>query len=203
MARLTLKLLVMAAIALLVIYATLAFVVAAERPRADFGLGDVMTAMARVPSSRAEFVETKTLALLAKPLVLTGTLRYERPGTLERIVRTPTEERMLVSGDQLTLESPAKQQKRTFALRSNPTMWAFVESIRATLAGDRATLERFYWTRVEGEAAAWVVNLEPRDSQMAEYVQQIRVFGGGDRVERIEVYESNGDRSVTRIKPLT
>lgn len=200
-ARTVFKMLLMAAIALLVVYGTLAWVLAAEAP-ARFGLPEVMAAMAKVPASRAEFVETKTIALLAKPLTLTGTLRYERPGTLERHVRTPVEERMLVEGDRLTLENVAQGTKRSFALQSNPVMWAFVESVRGTLAGNRAALERFYWVRVEGERSGWVVNLDPRDAQMAELVQQIRVFGSADRIDRIEVYEANGDRSVTRIKPL-
>ncbi|MEO7403343.1 MAG: LolA-related protein, partial [Burkholderiales bacterium] len=117
---------------------------------ADFGLRELMMSLATVESSRAEFVETKTLAILAKPLVVTGTLTYKRPNSLERHTLTPVEERMSVVGNDLTLENVAKKQKRTFNLKLNPVMWAFVESIRASLAGDSATLERFYWVKMEG-----------------------------------------------------
>lgn len=191
-----------------------------------FGLADVMAAMAQVTASRAEFIETKTLAVLTQPLVITGTLAYQRPDRLERQTRSPNAEHMVVEGDRLTLEYGAgssngsngpnspnganglnspnvpKRDKRSFALALNPVLWAFVESIRATLAGNGAVLEKFYWVRTEGTLRDWTLNLEPRNAQIAAHVQQIRLFGSGPRIERIEVFEANGDRSVTRIKPL-
>ena len=166
-----------------------------------FGLEELFASMARVPAARAQFVETKTMALLAKPLTLTGTLAYERPGKLERRVLKPHEERMTVEGDSLTLENVAKREKRTFALAANPVLWAFVESIRATLAGDRKALERFYWLRLVGDGRAWTLELEPRDHTIGQYVQWIHVAGSGNRIERVAVFETNGNRSVTRIKP--
>jgi outer membrane lipoprotein-sorting protein len=169
---------------------------------AAFGLPELMSSLARVEASRAEFTETKTLALLAKPLVLTGRLLYKRPDSLERQTLTPVEERMVVVGSELTLENVTKKQKRTFSLKASPVMWAFVESIRASLAGDQKTLERFYWVKFQGKATEWVVNLEPRDAAMSEYVQLIRLSGAQDRIERIEVFEKNGDRSDMVIKPL-
>ena len=169
---------------------------------AAFGLPELMGSLARVEASRAEFTETKTLALLAKPLVLTGRLIYKRPDSLERHTLTPVEERMIVVGSELTLENVTKKQKRTFSLKASPVMWAFVESIRASLAGDQKTLERFYWVKFEGRASDWVVNLEPRDAAMSEYVQLIRLSGTQNRIERVEVFEKNGDTSLMRIKPL-
>lgn len=164
-------------------------------------LDEVMSRLAQVTTSRAEFVETKTLALLEKPIVSTGTLAYERPGRLERYTRTPFEERMVVAGDDITIEIPAKKQKRTFGLRLNPVLWGFIESIRATLAGDLKTLERFYWVRLSGETARWTLDLEPRDAAMSRYVQAIRLSGGTAGLERVEVFEANGDRADMRIKP--
>ena len=181
----------------------IAFVITPQLARAaDFGLRELMTGLATVESSRAEFVETKTLAILAKPLVVTGTLNYKRPNSLVRHTLTPVEERMSVVGNDLTLENVAKKQKRTFNLKLNPVMWAFVESIRASLAGDSATLERFYWVKMEGPREAWIVNLEPRDAAMSQHVQLIRLMGAADRIERVEVFETNGDRSSMRIKML-
>jgi outer membrane lipoprotein-sorting protein len=164
-------------------------------------LEDVMARLAQVGASRAEFVETKTMAFLEKPIVSTGTLAYERPGRLERHTRTPHEERMIVAGDDITIEIPAKKQKRTFGLRLNPVLWGFIESIRATLAGDLKTLERFYWVRLSGETARWTLDLEPRDAAMSRYVQAIRLSGGTGGLERVEVFEANGDRADMRIKP--
>lgn len=167
-----------------------------------FALADLMRVMATVESSRAEFTETKTLALLARPLVVTGTLAYTRPARLERHVLAPTEERLAVAGGDLTIETGGGKARRTIALATQPMLWAFVESIRATLAGDQKSLERFYWVRLDGASGAWTLNLEPRDSAMSQYVQLIRLGGAGSRIERVEVFETNGDRSLMRIKPL-
>lgn len=161
-----------------------------------------MGMLAKVPSSRAEFVETKTLAVLARPLVLTGTLSYTRPDRFERHVRSPVEERMLVAGDEITIDSPARKERRTLGLRMNPVLWGFVESMRGTLAGDLKSLERFYWVRLEGDAQRWVLVLEPRDPAMSQFVQVIRVSGAADRIDRVEVYEASGDRADMRIKPV-
>lgn len=167
---------------------------------APLALDELMARLAKVERANAEFVETKTLAALAKPLQTTGTLRYERPSRLERHTRTPIEERMTVAGDEITIEQPAKNIRRTFSIRMNPTLWGFIESIRATLAGDRKTLERFYWLKLSGDHARWSIDLEPRDQAMAQVVQSIRVSGSANRVDRVEVFEANGDRSDMRIK---
>jgi outer membrane lipoprotein-sorting protein len=166
-----------------------------------YTLRELMGELAAVPSSRATFVETKTLALLAQPLELTGTLAYTRPDRLERHTLAPVEERMTLAGAELTLENVAKRQKRSFPLAAHPAMWGLVESIRGTLAGDQASLERFYWLKLEGERRAWTLTLEPRDAGLAQLVQLIRFAGSASRVERMEVFEANGDRSLMRIKP--
>ena len=163
-------------------------------------LPELMRTLAGVPATRAEFIEIKTLAALAKPLESSGVLSYQRPDKLERWTQKPTEERMTIAGSEITIENVARGQKRTFPLAANPPMWAFVESIRATLSGNQATLERFYWVKLEGERNAWTLNLEPRDTAMNQYIQLIRLGGEGPRVLRMEVFETSGDRSVTRIK---
>jgi hypothetical protein len=82
-----------------------------------------------------------------------------------------------------------------------PGMRAFIESIRSTLAGDRATLERYYRLRLEGESSRWWLTLEPLDPDMRTLVQSIRIAGTGASVREVEVFEAGGDRSVMTIGP--
>lgn len=162
-------------------------------------LPQLMELMAQVPASRASFTEKKYLAMLNAPLVLSGNLTYVRPARIEKQVLVPYEERFVVDGDTLTLENRAKGQKRVLALQSNPVAWAFVESMRATMAGDAATLRRFYQARLEGGRRQWLLSLEPRDSQMAGYVQTIKIGGAENRITSIEIQEAGGDRSVMTV----
>jgi hypothetical protein len=163
-------------------------------------LPELLNSMATVEARQASFVEQRNISLLDKPLVISGTLSYRRPDFLERRTEAPTRELMSVSGDRLTIEWPDRHEQRTLSLNSNPTLWAFVESIRATLAGDRATLERFYWTTLSGDARRWTLTLEPRVASVAARVKSIILTGGGNVIGRVEVLEENGDRSVMDIK---
>jgi hypothetical protein len=74
-----------------------------------------------------------------------------------------------------------------------------VESIRSTLAGDLATLTRFYEVKLDGEERRWRLLLKPRDPQMQELVSEIRMSGSRNWIEVVEIVETNGDRSVMTI----
>lgn len=160
-------------------------------------LSDLMAVMAEVPSSREAFTERKYMDVLVEPIVLTGDLSYRRPDRLERHVRRPYEERLIVEGDRLTLET--LDGKRKIALRRHPVIWGFVESIRATLTGDEATLRKVYDARLEGSRGQWKLTLTPKDPQLAEYVTSIEIGGAGSRIGRVETREADGDRSVMTI----
>jgi len=128
--------------------------------------------------------------------VLKGSLVYARPDRLEKIVVAPYEERTVIAGNSVTVENRALKQKRSFSLASSAAISALVESMRATLAGDRAALERHYSIQLEGRADAWTLSLAPRDPKLAAMIKRIQVAGVRERVKRIEVEEASGDRSV-------
>ena len=166
---------------------------------ADWGVEHLMRALAEVKSSKARFVERKHMAILSTPLESSGVLLYTAPDRLEKHTRAPRQESLVLERDRLTIESPERKQRRTVALQDYPVVWAFVESIRSTLAGDLATLSRFYEVKLEGGAQRWRLLLRPRDPQMEEFVSEIRLSGGGNRIYAIETIETNGDRSVMTI----
>ncbi len=157
-------------------------------------LKQLMQTMAQVESSSARFTETKYLSVLTAPLTLSGKLTYTRPGRVEKHVLVPYDERLTVEGNVLTLEKNGKS--RTLDLPSYPVAWAFVESIRATLSGDLALLQRFYRARFDGDNAAWHLILEPLDGEITAYVQSITIDGSDNRIDRVELREAGGDRSV-------
>ena len=155
----------------------------------------MMHAMAQVPSSNARFVETRHVALLTQPLELKGSLSYERPHRLAKHVQSPFDELLSVDGDALIVFNKTKGEQRVVSLRDQPAAGALVASVRATLAGDLAQLERHYKVALTGTRASWSLSLVPRDARVRAYVETITLAGSGARLERIESVEASGDRS--------
>ena len=171
---------------------------AAEREQ-QWGIDSLMLKLSEVKQSRARFVERKYMKVLKTPLELSGTLTYTKPGQLEKRTLKPKPETLTVADDKLTLENPARKERRVLKLQDYPVLWGFVESIRATLGGDIKALERFYRVELEGGPAKWQLYLIPRDRKMNEVISLIRVDGSNARIDVIEVQEARGDRSVMKI----
>lgn len=171
---------------------------AVAAPSADnTELLQLMQMLSQVKSARNKFVERKYLKILDKPLSFSGQLAYRAPDYLEKQTLIPKPETMVLEGPKLSVESKGK--RRVLALQDYPVVWAFVESIRATLAGDLPGLQRFYRVTMEGDSAQWRLLLTPTDSQMQEVVSEIRIGGRRNRVLSIEVLETQGDRSLMTI----
>ena len=184
-----------------VVLVTLVLLSAPAWPAKDeWGLTDLMRNLKAVESSRARFSERKELALLNEPLESSGTLIYRAPGRLEKRTLTPERESLVLDQDTLVFENAERGWKKSFGLREHPVIWAFVESIRSTLAGDLATLQRFYSVKLEGDHSHWQLALVPRESDMKAVVDEILISGGGTSISRIEIREAGGDRSVMKIE---
>lgn len=173
--------------------ATLAHAAAAMR------VEDLMSQLRRERPSAARFNETKSIALLDHPLESSGELLFTPPRRLEKRTTSPGSERLVVDGDALTIEHAGRTQ--TLSLRELPQVAAILEGIRATLAGDGATLERLYRVRVEGDKGSWHLTLVPRDAEVAKVVARVILGGSGGDVRRVEIEQADGDRSLMQIAP--
>ena len=163
----------------------------------SWDLPQLMQSLAQVKSAKNKFTERKYLSLLDQPLLTSGKLVYTAPAHLEKLTLTPKPETMVLDGDRLSLD--IKGKRRTLSLQNYPLLWAFVESIRGTLAGDLPVLKRFYRVDLEGDAAQWQLLLMPTDPEVREVVREIRIGGKRNRVLSVEVLEVQGDRSVMTI----
>jgi outer membrane lipoprotein-sorting protein len=166
---------------------------------ADWGLEQLMQELAQVKTAQGRFVERKHLEILSAPLELSGTLVYVAPGRLEKHTLIPRQESLVLEREELTIESKERNQRRKLALRDYPMIWAFVESIRSTLAGDLPTLSRFYQVSLDGGERRWRLTLKPREPRMQDVVSQIQISGERNWINAIEIIETGGDRSVMTI----
>jgi hypothetical protein len=159
----------------------------------------VLTALARVERSEATFEETRHIAALTAPVIRRGTLRYVRPAEIEMVVQTPVAERVRVVGAALTIEG--RNGVREVRLADMPAIAGWVESVRATLAGDATALARHFTVRASGDIAHWQLDLTPLSTELAALVTRVSISGTNAQIGRIDVVEASGDRSVMVVSP--
>jgi hypothetical protein len=89
-------------------------------------------------------------------------------------------------------------------LQRYPQIQPFVESIRATLAGDRTALERVFHVDFAGGMERWtltLVPLVPSVKRTITEVTEVRIDGSRDQLRKVEIREADGDRSLMTLRP--
>ncbi len=147
---------------------------------------------------RVEFIEQQFLAILDHPIESSGELRYDAPDRLEKRTRRPRLESMVLAGGVLTLERAGRV--RVVDLQRYPQVQPFVESIRATLAGDRSALEKVFRVEFAGSVERWSLTLAPLNQALARTVKQVQIDGRGDELQRVEIRQADGDRSLMTLR---
>jgi hypothetical protein len=165
---------------------------------APWTLDQLMGALAGTTHGAALFTENKYLSILEEPVSSSGELRFVPPARLEKRTLRPKPETLVLDGGVLTVEREA--QRRVLRLQDYPEVAGMVESIRATLAGDRAALERVYRLGLEGSRTRWTLVLTPLDPRVAGLIERIRIDGARGEVRRVEILQADGDRSVMDVQ---
>ncbi len=169
----------------------------AQPAHADSDLDRIMSSLAQRKHGHVTFVEQKYLAVLDKPVESSGELFYDAPDRLEKRTLSPKPETLVL---QKGIVSAARGRHHyVLDLRQYPQIVPFIESIRATLAGDRAALEQVFQLTFEGSFDTWTLTLIPRDAKLSRTVKQIDIAGERDTIHRVEIREADGDRSVMTI----
>ncbi len=178
----------------------LLFLAIALPASAAFDVGQLMKELASHQGGKARFVEKKFISLLDKPVLTTGEMTYTAPDRLEKRTLTPKVETLLLDKDILSIERD--KQKLSINLANQPEALAFVDSIRGTLSGNRAALEKNYALHLSGNIDKWVLTLLPSDQKIAALVLRITVSGSRNQVRSIEYLQTDGDRSLLTIEPV-
>ena len=145
------------------------------------------------------FTEVQQLAMLDRPLKSSGELLYDAPDRLEKRTLKPKARTLVLEHG--VLMARRGQRSYLMELREYPQVAPFVESIRATLAGDRAALERLFRVQFDGTLAHWTLLLVPLDTTLAGAVTDIRIEGERDVIRTVQIRHSDGDRSLLTLGP--
>jgi hypothetical protein len=145
------------------------------------------------------FTEVHTLSMLKEPLTSSGELFYEAPEHLEKRTLKPVPESLVLEHG--VLRAQRGHRTRVIEVADFPEVVPFVESIRATLAGDRAALERYFDVDFEGDLGHWTLRLKPKDPAVAKSVADITLSGERDVIATVAIRQSDGDHSLITIGP--
>jgi len=159
----------------------------------------LMQSLAARRHGEVSFVEQHFLALLKRPVESSGELIYDAPDRLEKRTLEPRPETLVLDGSVLTVQRGGR--KHVLDLNSYPQVLPFVESIRATLAGDRPALERVFRLEFSGSIARWTLVLVPRDAAVAKAVSRVEIDGMRDALLTVQIRQPDGDRSLMTLRP--
>lgn len=147
---------------------------------------------------RKAFVERRHSILFRNPPETRGTLYFKPPALLERDVISPRRETVRIDAESVTLRTEGDDGKvveRKASLATIPQLTNLVLTIRATLAGDLATLRKMYLIDMKQPLPRWRIELAPIDDPGANGVNAISMAGEAGEVHRIEFTETSGDRT--------
>jgi hypothetical protein len=172
---------------------------AGAQPTTATDFGQLMALFRARQRSHVTFTETHEMAMLKQPLTSSGELRYEAPARLEKRTLTPRPETLILDGDVLTARRGKHEHQ--LELAAYPQAVPFVESMRATLAGDAAALERYFNVQFSGGLTDWKLRLTPRDAALAQSVAEVTLSGEQAAIHTVEIRERDGDRSLISVGP--
>ena len=170
---------------------------AAESADESAVFGELLVLLAERRHDHVTFTEVQQLAILDRPLHSSGELLYDAPDRLEKRTLEPRREDLLLEHGMLSIDRD--HHRRSVALRDFPQAVPLVESLRATLAGDRAALARYFTVQFSGTLAHWTLELTPTDAALKRSVQHIVITGETDRIRTVQIRQSDGDTSTLTI----
>lgn len=159
-----------------------------------FDLADLSTQLAKPTVVRGPFVQEKHLRALPTPLASQGQFVLSRDHGLLWLLQKPLKQDYRIDDSGIARRTPEGWQQQ-------PGQGVAAQQSRlflAVLKGDRSGLERDFDLKLTGEQNAWQLELTPHSLLLKQIFSAIRIDGGA-RVERIELIEIQGDRTVLKL----
>ena len=106
----------------------------------ELTLDSILAQFAQRQHGHVGYTEEVVSDLLERPLKTSGELFFDAPDRLEKRTLKPKAQQLIAEGDQLTLIRG--RHRASMRLSDYPQLSPLLNGLRATLAGDRATLEK-------------------------------------------------------------
>ena len=156
-----------------------------------------LTAQLQQPDTvQGGFVQQRYLRSLQQPMQTEGRFALKNRQGLYWQIDKPFDLRLRVRGDGV-----AQWDGSRWRPARQSAQGAQVKLFMAVLGGDTRELERQFQLRLSGNAQQWRLQLTPKTAVMQQIFRDI-VVEGGRMVQRIELNEKQGDRTVMQFRQL-
>lgn len=143
----------------------------------------------------ARFHERKHLALLEDPVESRGEMHFVPPDCLSWRVLRPGRSSLIIEGERVRFRDEASAE--VLDLSANPVARHFVEAFVVLFNGDLEAMRERYALDFASGDEGWRLELVPRAARVRSLIESITLEGRGGPIERMELLEADGDRTVT------
>jgi len=157
-----------------------------------FDLNDLQEQLRATPVVRGQFVQQKFLRSLPQPLTSRGDFTLAAGKGLLWLLRTPIAQDLRINADGISRRDESGHWQ---ALPQHSGAGRENRLFLSVLAGDTAGLQQSFDLALTGQQDGWQLLLTPRSALLRQIFESIQI-NGGNLVDRIELRETQGDRSV-------
>jgi hypothetical protein len=161
-------------------------------------LARIASQIEQYPVVRAEFVQTKQMAALKRPLITTGHLTFSRQHGVLWQIEQPYRMSYIL-GEERIVEIGSDGVRRERGLREVPGLAQVGRVFRALLGANTAALQEYFDVAVQGDAGKWEIALKPHQAQLAQFLTGMQL-SGARFVEAIRIDEIGGDSTQIRLR---
>ncbi len=173
-------------------------------PAAADGAWDLPALMKELGGIRlidAAFTEQKQAEFLSGgEFAVSGEMHFKAPHTLRRIVTKPYRESIIIDESTVIIkrldDKNETDRVRFIEIDSHPSIRLFIDSMRATMAGDLATVLEIYEVELSGGRQEWGLRLVPRRKELKKFIRAVHVTGSANRINTLLVHEDDDTRSL-------
>lgn len=157
-------------------------------------LARLFSSLGSIQRVSAAFDEEKSLAILAKPLRVTGMIYFVRDRGFARVNNTPRPQKVVLTDSALHLWDGSATT--TTSLARGGDVAALASALPLLLKGEQSKLAAIFDMSLRGTPSTWWrLTLAPRAKSLGKMVRQITIVGHATTIASLEVLEANGDRS--------
>ncbi|SDH67019.1 hypothetical protein SAMN05216588_106141 [Pseudomonas flavescens] len=146
------------------------------------------------PVVRGPFIQEKHLRALPQPLTSSGTFVLAADAGLLWTLEKPLQQQYRIDATGIARRSAGGWQLQPGRDVAAQQSKLFLD----VLKGNHSGLARDFELQLEGDTRAWTLTLLPTSLLLKQVFSRIDI-GGGELVERIELHETQGDRTLLRM----
>lgn len=161
-------------------------------------LARITARVGQPPVIRAEFVQTRQMVSMKRPLTSSGRLTYSRKHGVLWQIEQPYRMSYILS-DERIVEIASDGSRKERSARDVPGLAQVGRVFRAMLGANTAALQDYFDATVQGDNSAWTIVLKPRQAQLAQFLSGMQI-AGSQFVDSITISEAGGDSSNIRFR---